>query len=104
MKAARASRNKEQKFAAHATSTSRAEREAALTNRVQATQEDVQDWLTMLKTRVRDDGRPYVNAQQYEAVAKVARRVGRRKNRRKVSQRVAKARCKEDLGPVSIAS
>ena len=56
-------------------SQSRAEREAALAQRPQPTKEDVQEWLDALKHRKRSDGRLYVNAKQFEAVAKEAQRV-----------------------------
>ena len=75
LKAATESRKGEQKFAQQGTSHSRADQEAVLAERPQATKEDVQEWLHALKNRTRSDGRLYVNAKQFEAVAKVAHRV-----------------------------
>jgi len=57
------------------TSDSRAEREAIISHRPQATQEDVKEWLQELNTRERDDGRPYVNTQQFAAIKKVAKKI-----------------------------
>ena len=75
LQSARDSRCKETKFAAHSTAQSRAEREAAVADRQQATREDVQEWLNSLKARPREDGRTFVNDKQFEAIAKVAERV-----------------------------
>jgi len=75
LQSARSSRSKENKFATSATAAARTEREALLSQRPQATQEDVQEWLAALAQRQRDDGRPFVNAKQFEAVAKVAEKV-----------------------------
>ena len=54
---------------------SREDREATLAHRKQATREDVSEWLVQLQKRRRDDGRPYVNAKQFEAIEKVAKQV-----------------------------
>ena len=75
LQSAKSSRSKENKFAARTTAQTRAEREAAVATRKQATKEDVQEWLVSLKARARDDGRPFVNEKQFAAVAKVAERV-----------------------------
>ena len=75
LQSAKTSRSKENKFATHGNAQTRAEREATLSHRYQATKEDVQKWLDTLTSRQRSDGRPYVNAKQLEAVAKVARKV-----------------------------
>ena len=76
MQSAKQSRSKEQKFGEHTKVESRDAREAALSHRQQATREDVAEWLQALKVRTREDGRRlYVNAAQYEAVAKVAKKV-----------------------------
>ena len=75
LKSATSSRNMENKFAARSGVETRDEREAALSQRRQATKEDVSEWLAVLETRKREDGRAFVNAKQLEAVAKVAGRV-----------------------------
>ena len=53
----------------------RADREAILSSRPQATREDVQEWLHALESRMGEDGRLFLNSQQYVAVAKVATKV-----------------------------
>ena len=75
LQSAKNSRSKENKFAARTTAQTRAEREAAVAARKQATREDVQEWLVSLKARAHDDGRLFLNERQFEAVAKVAERV-----------------------------
>ena len=75
LQSAKESRSKEKKFAAQVGANTRADREAVVARRAQATREDVQEWLEALKTRQGDDGRLFVNQKQYEAVAKVAQRV-----------------------------
>ena len=75
LKSAQNSRSKENKFAARSSAQTRAEREAAVAHRKQATKEDVEEWLASLKDRARPDGRLFVNRKQFEAVAKVAERV-----------------------------
>ncbi len=72
---ARSSRAKETKFGARTGAQTRAEREAALQHRPQATQEDVKEWLQALKTRRGAENRLCVNAEQFHAVAKVAAQV-----------------------------
>ena len=75
VKAAASSKSKEEKFADKKHAHTRAEREAAVANRVQATKEDVQEWLDVLKRRTRSDGRLFVNVDQFKAIAVVAKRV-----------------------------
>ena len=75
LQSAKNSRSKENKFAAQSTAQTRAVREEAVATRKQASKEDVQEWLVSLKGRARDDGRPFVNERQFEAVAKVAEKV-----------------------------
>jgi hypothetical protein len=74
---AKTSRNKENKFVAHFSAETRTEREAVLSNRMQATKEDVKEWLEALQNRRRGDGRMFVNADQFAAVTKVAQQVQR---------------------------
>ena len=74
---AKTSRNKENKFVAHFSAETRTEREAVLSNRKQATKEDVKEWLEALQNRRRGDGRMFVNADQFAAVANVAQQVRR---------------------------
>ena len=83
--AAQQSRRKETKFGARSADTGRAEREAAVSNRKQATREDVQEWLDALKVRSRKDGRLFVNAKQFEAVAHVAHQVQKELPGRRIS-------------------
>ncbi len=75
LQCAKSSRSKETKFAGRSSDTTRAEREAAVSNRPQATREDVEEWLRALKVRPGADGRLFVNAKQFEAVAQVATKV-----------------------------
>ena len=75
LKSAQNSRSKENKFAARTSAQTRAEREAAVAHRKQATKEDIEEWLASLKDRAREDGRSFVNGKQFEAIAKVAERV-----------------------------
>jgi len=75
LKSAIASRNREQKFSDNGSLQAKQNQEALLAERIQATKEDVQEWLQALQHRKRTDGRMYVNAKQFEAVAKVANRV-----------------------------
>ncbi len=75
LQSAKSSRSKENKFAARTGAQTRTEREAALSQRKQATKEDVQEWLDALRSRTRSDGRLFVNTKQFEAVAKVSQKV-----------------------------
>ena len=75
LQSAKTSRGKENKFATHGNAQTRADREATLSHRYQATQEDVQKWMDELASRRHSDGRSYVNAKQLEAIAKVAHKV-----------------------------
>ena len=75
LKAAASSKSKEEKFANKTHAQTREAREATIANRVQATQDDVQEWLDMLQQRTRTDGRLFVNADQFKAIAVVAKQV-----------------------------
>jgi len=75
LKAAQRSRSNEDKFASKCNAQSREEREALLSQRKQATQEDVSEWLEALNERRREDGSLFVNKEQFNAIAKVARKV-----------------------------
>ena len=61
----------------HFSAETRTEREAVLSKRKQATKEDVKEWLDALQNRKRGDGRMFVNADQFAAVANVAQQVRR---------------------------
>ena len=69
------SRRKESSFSSQGSSVQQEQRKALVSKRPQATKEDVQEWLDELSQREMEDGRPYVNAEQYHAVSRIAEKV-----------------------------